>query len=73
MLEDRISGKLRKIDTRSTHPSCLAAGYVPGVKDAEEDFMKLPQNTPPFMAGMNAVQGYRGCNPLPSFSRCPAF
>jgi hypothetical protein len=29
----------RKIDTRSTHPSCLAAGVVPGVNDPEEAFI----------------------------------
>ena len=26
-------------------------------KISEYDFMKIPQNTPLFMAGMNAVQG----------------
>jgi hypothetical protein len=29
------------------------------------DFMRIPQNTSPFMAGMNAVRGQGGCNPPP--------
>jgi hypothetical protein len=36
-------------------------------------FMKSPQNTQTFMAGMNAERGYRGCNPLHCCLRCPAF
>jgi len=31
--------------------------------DSMDEFMRTPQNTPPFMAGMNAVRGEGGCNP----------
>jgi hypothetical protein len=34
-------------------------------------FMKIPQNTPPFMAGMNAVRGYGGSNPPSTLFKKP--
>ena len=36
-------------------------------------FMINPQNTPPFMAGMNAVGGRGDAIPLHALIRCPAF
>jgi len=35
--------------------------------------MKHSQNTPPFMASMNAKRGYGGCIPSPCPLKSPAF
>jgi len=64
--EERNSGSQALIANliRFSIGSCLINLY---------EFIKNPQNTPPFMAWMNAVRGKEDAIPFLAFQRSPAF